>query len=394
MSGATGNYAVSRAADTRSSGKKPFRKRRVLYVYPYLNFDTGSPKAMAQIIDVLDRRLFDPVYGAAGEGPLTRALVERGVEIVPWPLGTASLRRPVASMSAIRRQAQMLKRQRIDLVHANCFPWNTDVLLAAAIIGIPVIVHVHNRMDIAFRNLTRIAARKVLFCSGAVMRECGHVNRVGAKAAVLHNMIDAERWRRPPIRNELGLRDTDIAVGTVAQIVHRKGIDILLDAARILLRERNDLVFLIAGPCATGEEEFARRMLATAQEPAMRGRVRFLGSRADIAEFMASLDLFVLPTRGEPFGIVLLEAMAAGVPVIASNVGGIPEIVTSPEIGRLVEPVTGEAFAAAASEVLSLPDRGKRMAGRAWEELVKRFDVRTGRERVQELYLEALESSR
>ena len=144
-------------------------------------------------------------------------------------------------------------------------------------------------------------------------------------------------------------------VGTVAQIVHRKGIDILLETARALLQERKDLVFVIAGPRMESEEEFGRRMLAVAQDPAFGGRVRFLGSRNDIPDVMASLDLFVLPTRAEPLGIVVLEAMAAGLPVIASKVGGIPEMLNSPEVGTLVDPLTPEAFASAVREILSPP---------------------------------------
>lgn len=365
------------------------RKQRVLYVYPYLQFDTGSPKAMVQILDVLDRELFEPVFCANGEGPLTKALAERGVEIVNWPIGTACLAQPLGSVREIARQASLLREHRIDLIHANCFPWNTDILLAARLIGIPVILHVHNRMDIPFRNLTRFAARKVIFCSESVMRHSGGVERVGRKAMVLHNMIDVQQWRQPAIRRELALDPGDIAIGLVAQIVYLKGIDIFLDAARSLLRERNDLVFLIAGPQNEAEKDFAERMFAASRDPSLRGRVRFLGSRSDIPNFMASLDLFVLPTRHEAFGIVVIEAMAAGVPVIASKIGGLPEIINSPEIGRLVDPLTPTAFASAIRDVLSLPDRGRSMAENARESVI-RFDVRAGRERVRRLYLELL----
>src|ERR1019366_5845057 len=112
----------------------------------------------------------------------------------------------------------------------------------------------------------------------------------------------------------------------VAQMVQQKGIDILIETASILLRERSDLVFLVAGRTVPSEEEFGRRMRSAAEEPDLRGRIRFLGSRSDIPDFLASLDLFLLPTRAEAFGIAVIEAMAAGLPVIARKAGGIPEI--------------------------------------------------------------------
>jgi glycosyltransferase involved in cell wall biosynthesis len=223
------------------------------------------------------------------------------------------------------------------------------------------------------------------------MQNARHLHRVAAKSEVLYNLIDIDAWSRGhSIRSSLGLSEGDIAVGTVAQIVHRKGIDILLETARMLLRERKDLVFVIAGPQSGSEEEFGRRMLAIAQEPAFGGRVRFLGSRADIPDLMASLDLFVLPTRAEPLGIVILEAMAAGVPVVASKVGGIPEMLSSPEIGTLVDPLTPEAFAHAIREVLSRPDRGRSMGAKGRASLTGRFDSVTGGKRLEEIYLEVL----
>jgi hypothetical protein len=181
-----------------------------------------------------------------------------------------------------------------------------------------------------------------------------------------------------------------VAVGTVSQVAHRKGIDILMETARILLRERRDLVFLIAGPVGTGEAEFGRDMRALAEEPELRGHVRFLGPRSDIPDFLASLDLFLLPARAEPFGIALIEAMAAGVPVIASRVGGIPEILSSPEIGRMVDPIAPEAFAQTIREILALPGRGRGMAEEARLSVAQRFDIASAGERLKKIYLDLL----
>jgi glycosyltransferase involved in cell wall biosynthesis len=366
-------------------------KIRILYYYPYLEFDTGSPRALVQFIDSLDRRLFTPIYCAPGPGPLTEAMAMRGVEIVPLDEELVSIGAPIAAIRTIHRQAGLLNSWKIDLVHANCFPWNSDVILAARVARIPVVLHVQNPLDVAFQNLARFAARKVLFCSGAVMRNCRHFHRVAAKSEVLYNLVDLDAWSRgTAIRESLELSDDDIVIGTVAQIVHRKGIDILLEAARELLRERRDIVFVIAGPQMKQEEEFGRRMLAIAEEPEFGGRVRFLGSRDDIPDVMTSMDLFVLPSRAEPLGIVVLEAMAAGVPVIASKVGGIPEMLNSPEVGTLVDPLTPGAFANAVREVLCRPDRGKSMGQRARASLPGKFDTSSGGQRLKKIYLELL----
>lgn len=301
---------------------------RILYFYPYLNFDTGSPKATVQFIDLLDRSVFKPLFCAAGSGPLTAALAARDVEIVPGKVDSVTFEHPLAGLAAVRRQTELLKSRRIDLVHANCFAWNPDLVFAAGMLRIPTILHVQHPVDFAFRNLSRFAASKILFCSHAVMQSCVNLHRVTGQAEVFYNVIDVESWRRgQSIRSSLGIREGEIAIGTVAQIVNRKGIDILLETARLLLQQRTDLVFLIAGPQTASEADFGRSMLTAADEPPLRGKVRFLGSRDDIPNFMSSLDLFLFPTRAEPLGIVVLEAMAASLPVVASKIGGIPEII-------------------------------------------------------------------
>src|SRR4051812_4536476 len=104
---------------------------RILYYYPYLNFDTGSPKAMVQFIDTLDRSIFQPVYHSSGDGPLTEALAARGVAIVGGSADHVTISRPLAALSAIYRQAALLRKWKIDILHANGFFWNEDLILAA-----------------------------------------------------------------------------------------------------------------------------------------------------------------------------------------------------------------------------------------------------------------------
>ena len=122
-------------------------------------------------------------------------------------------------------------------------------------------------------------------------------------------------------------------IGTVAQIRLGKGIDVLLAAAESLLAEFPDVIFAIVGPPGRGEEEFAARMVDAAKKEPLAGRVRFVGSRPDVPDVLASFDIFCLPTRAETFGIAVVEAMAAGLPVVAGDVGALRELVTSPDVG-------------------------------------------------------------
>ncbi len=346
---------------------------------------------MASFIESLDRQVFQPVYCAAGDGPLPQALRALGVEIVPGEAGSVGYRHPFDGLASIMRQITRLKRWKIDLLHVNGFFWNTDLVLAAGLLRIPVVLHVHNPETVGFQNLDRFAARKVLFCSRSEMANCGNVERLAGRTEILYNAIDTARLGAgKSIRDQLGLATKEIAIGMVGQIIHRKGVDILIGAARQLLRQRDDLVFLIAGPTMPGHEEYSRHVHKAAEESDLRSRVRFLGSRSDIPDFLASLDIFVLPTRAEPFGLVVIEAMGAGLPVVVSKVGGIPEIVSSPEIGRLVDPLVPEAFAAEIAELLALPDLGRSIGERSRQSVISRFDIKTAGRKLGGIYLDLL----
>ena len=149
-------------------------------------------------------------------------------------------------------------------------------------------------------------------------------------------------------------------------------------------------MFLIVGPEPHNEREFCRRMRAAAEAPALRGRVRFLGSRQDIADILASLDLFLLPTHADPFPVAVIEAMAAGLPVIARRIGGIPEMVSSPELGFLVDSESPEAFAEVIRTVLARTDRGRSVGAKAQASAGERFGANKGAERLREIYLSVL----
>ncbi len=365
-------------------------KTRILYYYGFQHFNTGSPKALAGLIAAMDRSRFEPTFLAKGDGPLIEALIAMGVKIVRKDVGAISYRRPVSSVRQIQRMATCLDDIRPDLVHVMGFEWNLDLVLAAWARRIPIVLHVHTSEGADFRNLHRIAATKVLFCSESERTHFQRLDRINSKTDVLYNAVDVRRFAEAqPMRRELGLEPHQIAIGTIAQIRKGKGIDVIIEAARLLRSDQ--FVFLIVGPDGTGEEEFATQMRAQAvEDPALRSKVRFLGSREDIPEFLKSLDLFVLPTRAEAFGIVIVEAMASGIPVVATNTGGVPEIVNSGEIGRLVSDITPAAFASMITEVLNLPDRGRAMAAKAQESVRQRFDTSVIAQKLSSIYADVL----
>jgi glycosyltransferase involved in cell wall biosynthesis len=367
------------------------RRARILYYYSSQQFDTGSPKALVTMVDALDREVYEPVFWAAGPGPLVDELVARRVEVIRGPTHDVGYRHPLRAARHVITKARALRQLRIDLLHVNEFGWNLDLVMGAALARVPIVLHVHNPLSVEFRNLHRFLAAKVVFVSGRHRDETRYLHRIRHKTLVLHNAIDVARFGGGrSLRRELGFDHSHVVVGTVAQISHGKGIDIVLEAARRLVPEAGELRFVIIGRARIGEEAYAASIMRSAEAPALQDRVRFLGRRADIPDLLASMDIFLLPTRDETFGIVLLEAMAAGLPVVASRVGGIPEIVSSDEVGWLVPPDDPSAVTGALAELIRDRELRVLFGEKARKSLVGHFDLQTHGMRLHEIYQDLL----
>ncbi|HWO89858.1 MAG TPA: glycosyltransferase family 4 protein [Gemmatimonadales bacterium] len=348
----------------------------MLYHYPSLHLDTGSPKALLTVIDAVRSCGVTPLFLAKGEGPLTDALRARAVEIVEGTGGDISWRTPLASVRRLSRMLDLLREHSIHVVHNNELGWNTDLLFAARYLGVGSLVHLHNPGTLSRRNLNWRLASRVVLVSNAMRRSVQPFDWIAEKAEVIHNAVDVGAFASArPAREELGLPSSAIVVATVGQITPRKAPDVTIEVARRLLPRHPDLHFVFVGRTPKGDEAFEARLRLAAQEYVAQGRLLFLGSRHDVARILASSDVFFHPARAEPFGIVVIEAMAAGLPVVAAHVGGIPEIVGKPDTGILVPPDDVSGFCAALEHLLASPHHRAAMGRTARHYVRSRFST-------------------
>jgi glycosyltransferase involved in cell wall biosynthesis len=352
------------------------KKIKILYYYSSSQVDTGSPRAMLRMIDSLDRNRFQPAFMASRAGSLIDELRSRKVEIIEGEVASVSWKNPLRLIARVRAKRRILRQFGVDFVHMNEPGWNSDIVLAAGLARIPVALHLHNPGNISKKNFNFAIARRVFLCSAAQSNEIVNFDKIEDKCVVLHNAVDIGLFASGrPIRAAIGLAQDDIVIGTIAQISHRKGIDLFLDTAERLVASGKQLKFVIVGPKAVKEEQYFQSIIDRIKQGPLRESVIYLGSRVDVPDVLASFDVFFLPTRAEPFGMVVIEAMAAGVPVVVSGVGGIVEIVTSRDIGRTVRPLSSEAYAAAIDELLQMGDGRKALGERGRQSLSGRFDL-------------------
>ena len=185
-------------------------------------------------------------------------------------------------------------------------------------------------------------------------------------------------------KDELGLAKKSPIIGTIARLAPIKGQSDFLIAAAETVHKFPDIAFVIVG-----EGELKASLMAQAKKLGIDQQTYFLGQRNDIAEILATFDLFVLPSHNEGLGRVLLEAMAMGKPIVATAVGGIPEIVKNQETGILVPPHAPDRFAEAISYLLEHPKLAK-IFGQRGKERVKIFDIQKMVEKIELLYHQVL----
>jgi glycosyltransferase involved in cell wall biosynthesis len=315
----------------------------------------------------------------AGEGELARRLETSGIAVCAtgWRLGID----PRALITAWRAA------HRAELIHAHDAH---AVAIAAAV------ARLTGRPFVATRRMTRPLRRpgpwrqaaKIIAISGAVRDSLFRSGIAPDRIAVIHPAIDVERTAETGAadwKNDLGLALPGSVAVTVAALTPEKGIDVLIEAARELHRARPELHWVIAG---AGPERPALEARATALNAA--SYVHFLGQLRDPLPVIAAATVFVLPSREEAFGSVILDALALGIPVVASAVGGVPEALGGGG-GILVPPGDGPALARVVESIVSDPARHMQLALDA-RRAVKHFDLGPMVDRVAVLYRSVKES--
>jgi glycosyltransferase involved in cell wall biosynthesis len=320
------------------------------------------------------------------------AALEVPVRLVgPLPLGLAGARRVPAL-------ARLLRRERPDVFHAHMSsPVACKWGLAAAVLArVPAVLGTvqvggYEPPDRSARRQLRALARGVdryLAVSRDIAREL--VERLGwpeEKIEVVYNAVDVGRVEvsaPPGLREQLGGGETRPLVLTPARLDAQKGHDVLFEAiARV-----PDAVFVLAGE---GPER--ERLEALAARLGIAGRVRFLGRRDDVPQLLAACDVFALPSLYEGSSLAVLEAMAAGAPIVSSAIGGTDELIDDGRSGLLVAPGDPEALAQALRRVLGDPELRESLAAAARERVQAGLTREQMAARVGDVYRALLDES-
>jgi len=392
----------SEAADSHDSKQGPSaasgERRRVFFLVD--SFEIGGTETQA--IELALR--LDPARYAVTlaclkmRGPLMAKLDGSTVSVIEWNAG-GGVNSP-RGIYQIFRLSRFLRHAHFDIVHAHDLWSNLIAIPAARLARTPVIIS--SRRDLAHLAWYTPRRRKILrylqSLSSAVLVNSGQirdqlVHEDGFRPELLrvvHNGIDVDHFRRlTPQRGQLfpGLDNCTLIVSTGNMHTDVKGHPTLIEAARIICGKFPQVKFVLIGD-GKKRAEFESKVSELGLQP----NFLFLGSRQNVSEILACCDIAVLPSKAEGFSNALLEYMAAGLPTIATDVGGNPEVIENGVNGLLVKPGDPSALADAISSLLENPHLASQLGTAGRERVRRHFDFAQLTSNVDALYTELLEA--
>jgi len=315
-------------------------------------------------------------------------------------VGSYDWERRVASRHHLHKMIKILRQHRPHIVHTR--NWSTvEAILAARLTGVPVVIHSehgHNENTTLAMPLRRRVMRRCFYAmSDAVFTVSRELRDFHAQAAwmspehiqVIYNGVDSDRFAPRPVlrqatRAKHGLPAGAFIVGYVGRIETGKDIPTLFNAAKELLRRGRDLHVV-----AVGEGALLKRLLSeVTQSSELRGHVTFTGVTDNVPQLFNAFDAYVLPSLGEGLSNTLLEAMASGLPVVVTRVGGNPEVVEEGHSGLLFAPGDAAELSEHLDRLIQDGELRERLGRVARERVVTQFSLKMMIESYRHLYLE------
>ena len=380
---------------------------KVLF-YNHTGQVSGAERLLLMILSRIDRDAFESLVICPDDASLPKLVGELGIPVeavdkldarFTWRLNLFA-HYCVSFLKVIRQLRQRVVTFEPDLLHANSIRAGLVATLATIGLRPRVVWHLHDMLPRhPFSTLIRLfasASRRtaMIAVSHAVAANFrGHCSRLmGNRVKVILNGIDLSKFpsdqnAKRKIRKELRFRENDLVLGIVGQLTPRKGQLELLRAFARALADFPNMVLLITGaPLFNRDHEYLKELKQTAADLGIANKVRWLGPRNDIDTIMQAQDVLIVNSSVEPFGLVILEAMACGTPVIAASVDGIPEIIRHNQNGWLVPAQDEGELVEAIIDLARREDLRVRLAYRAKKDVAARFSVERYLGQLQKFY--------
>jgi len=356
---------------------------RVLHVIDHLGYG-GAPFVVKNIAEKIDNQHIETFVCALRTNP----------DALPIEAELINLTYRRYNPFAVFAIAKLCKKYEIDIVHAHLQKSIISSLLASFFCNSKIIIHEHGpilrgRSGFVYRLLLKLlCSRAAIAIANSQATGAALLRTVGLSENSVHvvnnfidfDRLDPARYDRNEARDALGIDENKIAVGFMGRFHHCKGADLLVQAAAILCEKDRRFCFVIVGdgPERNRLEELVLRL-------GLKENVIFTGICKNSAEVIKAFDIAVIPSRREAFGISAIEFMRMKIPVVASPVGGLVELVRHEQTGILLDSLTAENIANAVSRIAGDSPLRERLTKNA-EQFCRKFDGKIQLQQIEEIY--------
>jgi len=371
---------------------KTNNKIKILYLQPSLGIG-GAQELRLTVLKYINKEKYDiRLCCLVEKGEIGKEIEKLGFRVDV--IGTSERLFNILSFFPI---FAYLKQNKFDIVQTALPVPNLYGRLAALFTRVPCIISEEHsycerynpRFSYVFKTINFLLSKhtdRIIACSNAVAQRLSKEEKISKnKFLVLHNIIKPQKfivnYTKDETKIKLGLSPDDTVIGYVGSLTKVKGPAYLLEAFKKILHfyPTAKLLFVGDGPL--------KKMLKTVSaEKGIGNSVLFMGYRRDVPQILKAIDVFALPSVGEGFGISLIEAMYMGLPCVATDVGGIPEVVKNGGTGILVPPANSEALAKAIKELLDKPELAKRYGAAGKKRVLENFTADRYIEKLENLY--------
>lgn len=278
--------------------------------------------------------------------------------------------------------AAILKKHKIDIVHTHNTPAYFDGLIAAKLVKVPVVIHTDHCRFYPDKKRYMFAERMASFATNRIVAVSAHTKReLGQWEHISSRKIDVILNGIPPLdsltseqehrlRADLGIKSNEKIIGSVGRLEYQKGYDLLIQAAAIMAANKCPAKFVIVGEGSQRNE-----LQQLAQQLNLADKVILTGGKINGAEYVQMFDIFALTSNFEGMPIVLLEAMAAKKPIVATNIGGVPEMIDHGMNGYLVDKRDPKIFAQYCRQLINNPELIKKFGNHSHQKYINEFSV-------------------
>jgi len=359
----------------------------------------GADNVLIELSKQMLHSAFSPVVGVFKNLHNPRLEVARVAKLHNLPVEVFPCNGRV-DVSTILLIKKFLKTEKIDIIHSHGYKSNLYAVAASVGNTVSLVATCHNwlgddrkmklyaRLDKSFLN----RFDKVVAVSDSVGKEILEHNIPSAKVLIIPNGIDLDRFnsgkRSDTLRREFGIDPECTIIGTVGRLSEEKGHSHLLHAAEKVLRTYPNVVFLIVGDGPL-RQELEKKASQLAQGKSVNPFL-FTGVRDDMERIYSLMDIFVLPSLTEGLPMVLLEAMAAQKPVVATKVGAVPGVIDDGHSGLLIPPGDVESLSGAIIDLLKDPHRAQHLAQNGYKRVRDHFSSKRMAEQYVEVYKDVL----